>query len=281
LDYKNKKYIREKLMNNFLAIKGSKETIDRLTDLVVKKGVQRFVIDVQSDFHNLADGYSLVKNERVREMGSLITFERVKETELQLQICIIGNSTAATIGVAVGIAGLFKDIRVEHKFFKKKTPYVGGYFIENRKLDGFFCWQTNSEICNAITQFIGNVVLDQTTPHKVSASFVKFLSREQRAGICHDYFEDNYSVDIGVGTNLYLRVSREERFGDNLKNKNEPLNDFVIGDIVWSPSEGSIVEGLLHEFIQECPTKFYQKTIFMEFSHFLYSQIKKSVTWNT
>lgn len=268
-------------MNNFLAIQGSKETIDRLTEMVVAKGAQAFVINIQSDTDQLSDGYSIVKNHSVGATGSLITFERKKETELHIQISIMGNEIAATIGVAIGLASNIDDIRVEHKFCKKNAPFVGGYYIENRKLNGFFCWKTSSELCGALTRYIVSEVLDPDDPQKCNGGYVKFISRDKRAGICHDYFEDNYEVNFNKNDKYFLRVSREDAVGESLDIDTNPSNSLVIGDVVWSLSENSIIEGLLHEFIKTFPSHFYQNSIPMKFSTDYYQEVKSSNCWES
>lgn len=266
-------------MNNFLAISGSKETIDRVTESIIKKGIQNFVADIQVDVENLSDSYSIVVNRHVSKVGSLITFERKNDTEIFINISSMSGCNSATIGVAMGIASRIDDVRVSHKFYKKNRPFLGGYIIENRKLLSFYCWQSNSEICNALTSFLAH---ERIKPNSVNLpNYIDFLSRDQRAGICHDYFEDNYRVNLDDSGIFYLRISREDAAGETIDIENISENDLIIGDIVWSMSEGSVLEGLLDEFIEISPSKFYHNNVPMEFSSNFYLEVKAANVWSS
>ena len=266
-------------MNNFLAISGSKETIDRVTESIIRKGIQNFVAEVQVDVDNLSDSYSIVVNRHVGKLGSLITFERKNDTEILINISSMSSCNSATIGVAMGLATHIEGVRVSHRFYKKNRPFLGGYFIENRKLESFYCLQSNSEICNALTSYLVQEVLKPEI--KNLPNFINFLSRDQRAGICHDYFEDNYKVKIEECGEYYLRISREDASGETLNLDNLLEDTLVVGDVVWSMSEGSVLEGLLDEFIDVSPSKFYHNHVPMNFSNSFYKEAKNANIWSS
>lgn len=266
-------------MNNLLAITGSKEIIDQITESIVSKGVLKFALDCQVQIDQISDDCSVVRNSIITSTGSLSAFERTNDSSIKIQIAEMGPGCAATIGLAMGIASHFDGVRVDHHFFKKNKPFIGGYFIERRKLEGFYCWQTNSEICTALTNFIATNVLCEHDQTKSLPKYIQFISREQRAGICHDYFEDSYAVNMGETGTFYLRVSREDAAGRDLSSESSASLSLIIGDITWSSTEDSIIEGMLHEFIESSPTRFYQSFVCPDFSHAAYLEIKRSSLW--